>query len=50
MATSPVSSSDLRLERMRGQPPDTAVMSFDSGRSISWVMARCGLREEIDQQ
>ena len=23
---------------MCGQPPDTAVMSFDSGRSISWMI------------
>ncbi len=38
MATSPVSSSDFRLERIRGQPPDMAVMSLDSSRSISWVM------------
>ena len=38
MAISPVSSSDFRLERMRGQPLDTAVMSLDSSRSISWVM------------
>src|SRR5262245_47751753 len=35
MAISPVSSRDFRLERTSGQPPDTAVMSFDSGRSIS---------------
>jgi hypothetical protein len=39
MATVPVSSSDFRLERTYGQPPDTAVTSLDSGRSISWVMA-----------
>src|SRR5208282_1202015 len=30
--------SDLRLERTRGQPPETAAMNFDSGRSIAWVM------------
>jgi hypothetical protein len=38
MASSPVLGSDFRLERMRGQPPDTAVTSLDSSRSISWVM------------
>src|ERR1019366_9991352 len=36
-ATSPVSSSDLRSERMPGQHPDTAVMSLESGCSISWA-------------
>ena len=35
--TSPVSSSDLRLERMLGQPPDTASMSFEPATSIEWV-------------
>ena len=32
---SPVSSRLLRLDRMSGQPPDTAWISFDSGLSIS---------------
>jgi hypothetical protein len=36
--TSPVSSSDLRLDRTRGQPSDTAAMIFASSRSIEWVM------------
>jgi hypothetical protein len=35
MATSPVSSSDFRLERTSGQPSERAVMNWDSGRSIS---------------
>ena len=35
--TSPVSSRDLRLERTRGQPPETAWMNFDSGRSMLCV-------------
>jgi hypothetical protein len=35
---SPVSSSDLRLERMRGQPPDTAAMNLESSRSIVRAM------------
>jgi len=36
--SSPVSRRDLRLDRMRGQPPETASMSFESARSIAWVM------------
>ena len=35
---SPVSSRDLRLERTRGQPPETAWMNFESGRSMLCVM------------
>jgi hypothetical protein len=37
MASDPVSSSDFRLERIFGHPPDTARTSFDSGRSIECV-------------
>ena len=33
--TWPVSSNDLRLDRIRGQPPDTASMSCDCARSIT---------------
>jgi hypothetical protein len=38
MAIAPVSSSDFRLERILGQPPETASMSFEPGRSIACVM------------
>ena len=34
----PVSSSELRFDRIFGHPPDTAVMSFEDSRSIVWVM------------
>src|SRR5262249_59349185 len=34
----PVSSRDLRLEMIFGQPPDTATISFEGSRSIEWVM------------
>jgi len=34
--TSPVSSNDLRLERIFGHPPDTASITFESARSIEW--------------
>ena len=37
IAISPVSRSDLRLDRMSGQPPETASMNFVPGTSISWV-------------
>src|SRR5262252_961932 len=37
-AIEPLSSSDFRLEMIFGQPPDTAVMSFEGSRSIVWVM------------
>src|SRR5579872_5147952 len=33
----PVSSSDLRLDRICGHPPDTAAMNFESARSMLWV-------------
>jgi hypothetical protein len=36
-AASPVSSSDVRLERTSGQNADTVAMSLESGRSISWM-------------
>src|SRR5215831_2234434 len=36
--TSPVSSSDLRLERICGQPPETFSMNCEFGRSMAWVM------------
>lgn len=35
--TSPVSISDLRFERMRGQPPDTAWMKGESSCSLECV-------------
>jgi len=38
MTTSPVSSSDFRLEMQSGQATDIALMSSDSGRSISWMI------------
>jgi len=38
VAIAPVSSSDFRLDMIRGQPPDTAVISFESARSISCVI------------
>ena len=34
----PVSNSDLRLETMRGQPPDTASMNLEFSFSIEWLM------------
>ena len=34
----PVSNSDLRLEMMRGQPPDTASMNLEFSFSIEWLM------------
>src|SRR5580704_5944621 len=34
---SPVSSRLLRLDRMWGQPLETASMSFDLGWSLSWM-------------
>src|SRR5437870_1819597 len=34
----PVSCRDLRLEMIIGQPPDTAVISFEGSRSMVWVM------------
>src|SRR6185312_17300391 len=36
--TDPVSSSDFRLEMIFGQPPDTAVISFEGSRSMVWMM------------
>lgn len=36
--TLPVSSRDLRFERMSGQPPETASMNFEPGASISWAI------------
>src|SRR5690348_15396570 len=38
IVTEPVSSSDLRLERTLGQPPDRAVMSFEGSRSTVCVI------------
>src|SRR5690348_12137018 len=37
-ATAPVSSSDFRLDRILGQPPDTASTSFDPSRSTLCVI------------
>src|SRR5262249_40164265 len=37
-AGAPVSSSDFRLERTLGQPPETAVMNFEGSRSMVWVI------------
>jgi len=36
--TEPVSSRDLRLETIFGQPPDTAEINFDGPRSAVCVM------------
>src|ERR1700677_5012420 len=38
MMVFPVSISDLRLERIVGQPCDTAWMNFEFSFSIVWVM------------
>src|SRR5258708_37184237 len=35
--TEPVSSSDLRLDRTWGQPPETAPITLESSRSMVWV-------------
>src|SRR4051812_12933757 len=37
MATCPVSSNDLRLDRTFGQLSDAAAMNFESARPTSWV-------------
>src|SRR5205085_7459127 len=37
-ATAPVSSSDLRLDKIFGQPPETASTSFDPSRSTLCVI------------